>query len=95
MKLFRKIRLNRILDKKFKDYLVYAIGEILLVVIGILIAVQVNNWNQQRIKAKKEIHALKDIKSEFNLNEKKIIAKQNSRINICLLYTSPSPRDRG
>ena len=82
MKLFRKIRLNRILDKKFKDYLVYAIGEILLVVIGILIAVQVNNWNQQRIKAKKEIHALKDIKSEFNLNEKKIIAKQNSRINI-------------
>ena len=69
-------------DKKLKDYLVYAIGEILLVVIGILIAVQVNNWNQQRIRASKEVQILKDIRNEFELNEKKISDKQNSRMSI-------------
>ena len=79
MKLFRNIRYKRILDKKLKNYFVYAIGEILLVVIGILIAVQVNNWNQQRIKANKEIQALKDIRSEFKANENSINVKQNSR----------------
>lgn len=40
-------------------YLKYAIGEIVLVVIGILIALSINNWNEER-KAKKQIHALLD-----------------------------------
>lgn len=82
MKLFRKIRYDRILNRKVKDYLIYSIGEILLVVIGILIAVQVNNWNQKRIIAKKEVQILKDIQSEFILNEKKISEKQSLRISI-------------
>ncbi|OIQ30867.1 MAG: hypothetical protein BM564_01250 [Bacteroidetes bacterium MedPE-SWsnd-G2] len=46
MKLFRKIRQKLILDHKNIQYLKYAFGEILLVVIGILIALQINNWNQ-------------------------------------------------
>lgn len=46
--LFRKIRQKLIEENKVGNYLKYAIGEILLVVIGILIALQVNNWNEQR-----------------------------------------------
>lgn len=47
-RLFRKIRLT-LLDKNQKgDYIMYAIGEIFLVVIGILIALQINNWNENR-----------------------------------------------
>tara|TARA_R110002126_G_scaffold18462_2_gene70704 strand:- start:457 stop:1221 length:765 start_codon:yes stop_codon:yes gene_type:complete len=46
MKLFRKIRHKLILDNKKTQYLKYALGEIFLVVIGILIAIQINNWNQ-------------------------------------------------
>jgi hypothetical protein len=37
-------------EGKFKKYLAYAIGEILLVMIGILLAFQVNSWNTQRLK---------------------------------------------
>lgn len=46
MKLFRRIRHKLILDNKKTQYLKYALGEIVLVVIGILIAIQINNWNQ-------------------------------------------------
>jgi hypothetical protein len=45
---FRQIRQRLLTDNKFSKYLLYAVGEILLVVIGILIAIQVDNWNQQR-----------------------------------------------
>jgi len=45
---FRKIRRGLLTDNKFNRYLVYAAGEILLVVIGILIALQINNWNENR-----------------------------------------------
>ena len=44
----RKIRQKLIAQNKLTRYLVYALGEILLVVIGILIALQVNNWNEER-----------------------------------------------
>jgi hypothetical protein len=46
MKLFRRIRHKLILDNKKAQYLKYALGEIVLVVIGILIAIQINNWNE-------------------------------------------------
>ena len=48
MKFFRNSRKQFLTDNKFSKYLIYAIGEIILVVIGILIAVQVNDWNEQR-----------------------------------------------
>ncbi len=47
IKFFRKIRQKLLSDNKFSKYLMYAIGEIVLVVIGILIALQINNWNEQ------------------------------------------------
>ncbi len=45
---FRRIRQKLLVDNRFTKYLLYAIGEIILVVIGILIALQINNWNEER-----------------------------------------------
>ncbi len=53
IKFFRKIRQNLLSESKTGEYLKYAVGEIILVVIGILIALQINNWNEER-KAQKE-----------------------------------------
>ncbi|WP_373059325.1 DUF6090 family protein [Zunongwangia sp. H14] len=68
-RIFRKLRLSQIAESKAGKYLLYAVGEIVLVVIGILIALQINNWNQARNddKALKEYlgkiksHTLKDM----------------------------------
>lgn len=61
MKLFRKIRNGLITKNKYTKYLAYAIGEIVLVVIGILIALSINNWNQERIERKIEITYIKSL----------------------------------
>ena len=56
IKFFRKIRQKLLSENKFSKYLIYAIGEIILVVIGILIALQVNNWNEnKKIKTEEKI----------------------------------------
>lgn len=54
---FRKIRQNLLTENKLGIYLAYAIGEIVLVVIGILIALQINNWNENK-KHKKRLDAI-------------------------------------
>jgi len=48
-KIFRKTRQKLLTENKFSKYLIYGIGEIILVVIGILIALQINTWNRKRI----------------------------------------------
>ena len=48
LKLFRRIRQKLLGAGKIRKYLFYAAGEIVLVVIGILIALQINNWNEIR-----------------------------------------------
>lgn len=48
IKFFRRIRKQLLTENKFSKYLIYAIGETVLVVIGILIALGINNWNQER-----------------------------------------------
>ena len=52
IKFFRKIRHNLLMQNKTGKYFKYAIGEIVLVVIGILIALQINNWNENRLNNK-------------------------------------------
>jgi hypothetical protein len=58
IKFFNKIRQNMIKENKVSKYLLYAIGEILLVVIGILIALSINNWNELRKQKAKETELL-------------------------------------
>ncbi len=50
---FRKFRQDFIANNQFRKYLKYAVGEIILVVLGILIALQINNWNNHRIESYK------------------------------------------
>ena len=61
IKIFRKIRQNLVMENKTGRYFKYAIGEIILVVIGILIALQINNWNEARLKSNKESQILASI----------------------------------
>ncbi|MCA0154421.1 DUF6090 family protein [Winogradskyella vincentii] len=68
IKLFRHIRQQLILENKMGKYFKYAIGEIFLVVIGILIALQINNWNESRKDVQREIKMLMDIKNDINNN---------------------------
>jgi hypothetical protein len=70
IKFFRLIRQRLLNDGKFSNYSVYAIGEILLVVIGILIAVGIGEW-RQNIKKEKELQGYyQGIK--YDLNQDKI-----------------------
>jgi len=54
IKFFRKIRQNLLREKRLGNYLLYALGEIILVVIGILIALQINSWNEHQKQLKLE-----------------------------------------
>ena len=66
IKFFRKIRQNLLSEGKTGKYFKYAIGEIILVVIGILIALQINNWNQNQQNKQSEIEILLGVKEELN-----------------------------
>lgn len=68
IKFFRKVRQKLLNENKFSKYLLYAIGEIMLVVIGILIALQINNWNTNRKNSQFEQSILMDIDLEISSN---------------------------
>ena len=78
---FRKIRKKFADDNKPLKYLWYALGEILLVVIGILLALQINNWNQEVKNKNKELGYLRGLKEEFeaNLEETRINLTYNKK----------------
>lgn len=69
IKFFRRIRQNLLMENKTSKYFKYAIGEIILVIIGILIAIQINNWNENRLNNKKLksyiAEIVKDLKSDI------------------------------
>ncbi len=62
---FRKIRQRLLAKNKFREYLIYALGEIILVVIGILIALSINNWNEETKKRAVEVNYLLNIKADL------------------------------
>jgi hypothetical protein len=68
IKFFRKIRQHLLSENKFCKYLLYGIGEIILVVIGILIALQLNNLNEQNKINAKEIEMLHDFKASLEVD---------------------------
>ena len=83
-KFFRKIRQQLLTESKVSKYLLYAIGEIALVVIGILIALQINITNENRKKRISEQLILKTLKEEFLVNQESIkigLAKHYYHLN--------------
>lgn len=78
IKFFRKIRLKLLSESKFSRYLIYAIGEIILVVIGILIALQINNWNENRKSSEIRINYYEQILQD--------LAKDTTYINGYITY---------
>lgn len=74
IKFFRKIRQRLLSENKFSKYLIYAIGEIILVGIGILIALQINNWNEAN-KLQEEINVYFEQKLVNLKEDKKFLEK--------------------
>ena len=75
MKLFKTLRQDFIKQGNVKRYLLYAVGEILLVMIGISLAFQVSNWDDNRIKKNTEIRFYENIKEQI-IDDKELIAGQ-------------------
>lgn len=70
--IFRRLRQKFIESGSITKYLLYAIGEILLVVIGILIALQVNNWNEERLDRGKELRLLGQLQNDLQVSSESI-----------------------
>ncbi|WP_445382966.1 DUF6090 family protein [Robiginitalea sp. IMCC43444] len=100
IKFFRKIRQNLLSEGKTGKYFKYAIGEIMLVVIGILIALQINNWNENRKNKIAEADYYCRILDDFELNEKLIDETSKhttNKIKLCkelILDLNKIPNDR-
>ncbi|MEL0645500.1 DUF6090 family protein [Olleya sp. Ti.3.14] len=82
IKFFRKIRQNLLSEGKAGKYLKYALGEIILVVIGILIALQINNWNENRKSSK--------IRNNYYKQVVQDLAKDTIYINRNIIYLDSS-----
>ena len=72
IKFFRKVRQRLLSENKFSKYLLYAIGEIILVVIGILIALQINNWNEERKEKIAEKNFFENVLIDLEKDEAKL-----------------------
>ncbi len=72
IKLFRKVRQKMLTENKFNKYLLYAIGEIILVVIGILIALQINEWNNERNRNNAEQKIVRQLQTDLVASAKEL-----------------------
>ncbi|WP_445386515.1 DUF6090 family protein [Robiginitalea sp. IMCC44478] len=77
MKFFRNIRQQMLGDQKIRKYFFYAFGEILLVVIGILIALQINNWSEYRKDRETEASYLERLLIELETNKRIAIRQED------------------
>lgn len=80
-RIFNTIRQRLLKENRLTRYLIYAVGEILLVVIGILIALQINNWNTERSNRAREVKYLTGIKADFavDLNNLAVLIEDKQR----------------
>jgi len=87
---FRRLRKLFLADGKIRQYMVYALGEILLVVLGILIAIQINSWYSDKADRKQERIYLEQYQRDLRTNLvelDRVISKQQKTINSAdLLY---------
>ena len=90
IKFFRKIRQNLLSEGKTRKYFKYAIGEIVLVVVGIFIALSINNWNEEQKNIKKGKEILSDIRENLEYNtlrfQKDIEVEQKVINSIDIIY---------
>lgn len=89
IKIFRKIRQNLLLKGKIGKYFKYAIGEIILVVIGILIALSINNWNNKNQEKNKLVDTYKSIVDEITF-VRPIIENSIARNDSTIIYIQKS-----
>jgi len=86
-------------ENKFSKYLIYAIGEIILVVIGILIALQINNWNENQKSIKDERYVLtevlKNLEEDASLVDEIIIQRDKAKkaIKALQIFLNSETRD--
>lgn len=78
---FRRIRQNLLRENRISKYLLYATGEIVLVVIGILIALQINNWNEERLALIREKEYIRSIYQDLKNDIRKIDADRKKLEN--------------
>ena len=84
IKFFRKIRYNLMEKNKTGKYLKYAIGEIILVMIGILLALQVNNWNEKKNninQAEKHLETVKLNLKDDIIQAEKLLSETQTTLN--------------
>ena len=88
LQFFKKIRRQSLQKSSFQKYLLYALGEIILVVLGILIALQINNWNENRKTDEKREELLLALLSDAQTTEKRLThsIEISKSINNDLLY---------
>ncbi|WP_339628381.1 DUF6090 family protein [uncultured Maribacter sp.] len=86
IKFFRKIRQDLLSGGKSGKYLKYAIGEIVLVVMGILIALQVNNWNENRKNSNKGVFFLQSLSNDLEDDLVQIDSIYKFRTNLLNVY---------
>lgn len=72
MRIFNQLRKLQIKKQKVKDYFIYALGEIVLIVVGILIALQINNWNQRISETRQRMDVLEILQQTFQANDVEI-----------------------
>lgn len=85
IKIFRNLREKLLNENKTQRYFKYALGEIILVVIGILIALQINTWNENRKAANEETKILTALQSDFKVSKTRIegVIIQQKRVLDC------------
>jgi hypothetical protein len=71
--LLRRVRHNLLKTNSFGTYFLYATGEVLLIVLGILIALWVDNWNSERLEKEREQFYLAELESEFRSSRAKLV----------------------
>ena len=98
IKFFRNIRKDLMEKNKTRRYFKYAIGEIILVVIGILIALQINNWNENRKDLLNETKILNTLHAEFKQNRitldstLTLLNQSEKALNFVLNRIGPEPK---
>jgi hypothetical protein len=73
LSVLRNLRRHLFVNNKFSTYLIYAVGEIILIVLGILIALQIDNWNTEKTNRQDELKTYRNIRSQIREDKKELL----------------------